>query len=243
MKKYLVSFCDRKYIKTLNRLKFQAHQMGVFDHVCCYDETILDSDFIEKYKYRLQTSPRGFGYWVWKPYVILKTLEKMEENDILVWVDGGCTLNPNGIKRLHEYFDIIQKSPFGILGFQIGVIEKQWSKMDLLKELEVDQDENILNSQQVISGAFFLRKCEHTMKIMNKWNEIIQMQHLIDDSPSIAPNVENFAMHRHDQSVFSILMKKYGSELIGDETYFKQCHPESTTDGTNFPVWATRIKY
>jgi hypothetical protein len=55
----------------------------------------------------------------------------MDENDILVYADGGCKLNPNGLKRLNEYFDIVNKSPYGILSFQLNHLEKNWTKKDL----------------------------------------------------------------------------------------------------------------
>ena len=34
----------------------------------------LDDDFVAKNK-ELLSKPRGAGYWVWKPYIILKTLK------------------------------------------------------------------------------------------------------------------------------------------------------------------------
>ena len=36
--------------------------------------------------------PRGGGYWVWKPWIIVDTLRQMKENDVLVYVDSGQTV-------------------------------------------------------------------------------------------------------------------------------------------------------
>ena len=38
---------------------------------------------------------RGYGYWLWKPYLIMKTLEQMNDNDILVYADCGCEIESN----------------------------------------------------------------------------------------------------------------------------------------------------
>ena len=47
-------------------------------------ETI--SDFIDKY-HNIFKHQRGFGYWLWKPYIILRKLEELNDNDILVYID------------------------------------------------------------------------------------------------------------------------------------------------------------
>ena len=41
-------------------------------------------------------NPRGSGYWIWKSQIILQTLEKMEKNDMLIYIDSGSTLNIRG---------------------------------------------------------------------------------------------------------------------------------------------------
>jgi hypothetical protein len=43
--------------------------------------------------------PRGAGYWMWKPYVILKTLvERMDWGDYLCYVRSFWLLGPNQCK-------------------------------------------------------------------------------------------------------------------------------------------------
>ena len=49
----------------------------------------------------------------------------------------------------------------------------------------------------------------------------------------------NFIENRHDQSVLSIIVNKYGSIKIVDETYF---HPTWDITGKEYPFWAKRIK-
>ena len=45
--------------------------------------------------------------------------------------------------------------------------------------------------------------------------------HNIDDTPSIIPNYPNFKEHRHDQSIFSLLTKKYN--LFSSISLNKKC--------------------
>ena len=90
--------------------------------------------------------------------------------------------------------------------------------MDIFDYLQITNTNNHYHSNQLIAGAFILRKCEHTRKIINEWYTITENYHLIDDSPSILPNDNSFSENRHDQSIFSLLRKKYGTISIIDET-------------------------
>ena len=47
-------------------------------------------DFINK-------NSKGYGYWIWKSYIIFKYVqEEMNEDDILLYMDAGCTFNKKG---------------------------------------------------------------------------------------------------------------------------------------------------
>ncbi len=48
-----------------------------------------------------------------------------------------------------------------------------------------------------------------TRSIIDFWYNIGCNYHMIDDSPSIKENYNNFIEHRHDQAIFSLLLKKY----------------------------------
>ena len=86
----------------------------------------------------------------------------------------------------------------------------------------------------------FLKKTDINIKLVSEWYNLMisQNYHLIDDSPSIISNDITFVEHRHDQSCFSLLMKKYNRFVIPDETYF---HP-NWNNGINYPIWAIRNK-
>ena len=57
------------------------------------------------------------------------------------------------------------------------------------------------------------------------------------ESISIIPNDSGFIDHRHDQSLFSLLRKKYGTISIPDETYSENW---SDSNIKNKPIHATR---
>jgi hypothetical protein len=240
--KYLVAFGGptENFHWAINRICTETEQLKVFDKIIGYTEKDLmnDTDFWEKHVNFITNNARGYGFWLWKSYLILKTMSEMNDNDILVYADAGCSINLNGKNRLLEYFDIVNNSKFGILSFDLGHLERSWTKMDIIDYFGAH---NLLETGQLCATAFILRKCEHTLNLVEKWYTACCSceYHLIDDSPSKIPNSAFFSENRHDQSIFSVIRKKLGSEIILDETYF---YPDWNTSGHNFPIWATRLK-
>ena len=112
-----------------------------------------------------------------------------------------------------RYFEIVKNSNYGSLSFELGYPEKQWTKMDLFNELDMNTDEH-LNNRQLMATSFILKKCNHTMKLVSEWHKYSSIYSLIDDSQSNAKNDNMFCEHRHDQSIFSLIRKKYGTEKI-----------------------------
>ena len=66
-----------------------------------------------------------------------------------------------------------------------------------------------LNTEQRQAGALLFKICNKTRDLVNQWYELCCDYHNIDDSPSITKNLDCFKEHRHDQSIFSLLTKKY----------------------------------
>lgn len=94
-----------------------------------------------------------------------------------------------------------------------------------------------LYSNQLVSGVFIIKKCEFTVNLIKKWQQIMinDNYNMLDDTKSI-PQFPGFKDHRHDQSIFSILRKQLGCIIIDDETYF-----DGTWDNyKQYPIHATR---
>ena len=82
---YLCSFGNLDLYPSAIRLKKQAESFNIFDEIFIYNEYNLpyDEKFERAFRSKLIPS-RGFGYWCWKPFILLKTLESMNNNDILL---------------------------------------------------------------------------------------------------------------------------------------------------------------
>ena len=244
MKKHFISFATTDISKTLERIKNEAISSNFFDIVEVFTEKDIP-EFLEIHKDFISKNPRGYGCWLWKPYIVKKYIEHMEQDDILVYLDAGCTINPKGYKRYNEYIDICINSNYKNISYQYHqYMEYQYTKGDIFKSLEISPRDIL--SGQLIGGMFMLQKCDYTSSLINKWYEIGSNYSLIDNGLSIAPNIPGFMDCRNDQSIFSCLRKKYGTITIPNEVDLDVwgVHNLHHFDRiTHIPFWATRLKY
>ena len=207
--------------RSLKRVERQVRKSNYFDVISINDETNLDACFREQFKGKLVEGVKGFGYWVWKPQIILQTLRQMKECDLLLYMDAGCHFNKHGIKRLNEYFEIAIQSPTGMVVFQeakesenknlaVGILlESMWTKGDVFDFFSVRDNKEIYATGQMVGGIHVIKKCKESENIFSCWLDVFKYNfNLIDDSPSVSPNFPDFIRHRHDQSIISIICKK-----------------------------------
>ena len=77
---------------------------------------ILSAFFRQEAADLLKQEVRGFGYWIWKPQILLQCLQQMEYGDILLYTDAGCHINEVGKNMFLAYIKEVKKSSFGIFG-------------------------------------------------------------------------------------------------------------------------------
>uniref|UniRef100_UPI004047F82C hypothetical protein n=1 Tax=Bacteroidota TaxID=976 RepID=UPI004047F82C len=261
MKKYLVTFGDLRMHRSLNRFRKQAIALDFYDSIYSFDESGLEKDFIDRFKEQLIPGSRGYGYWCWKPQIILQVLRKMQMGDILQYTDVGCHLNPKGRERLKDYFEITDNSPMGILAFQAKFPEAplkydgrtlfnqrdyMFVKGDLIDYFGVRDSPEITNSYSIGATVFFIKKTKKSVDFVEEWLGIVKKSFTyIDNSPSISPNFEGFIEHRHDQAIFSMLAKKYHLPTLSTYEYYFPKNNSIYPDWKilrQFPIHAKRDK-
>ena len=241
-RKWFITFGgpSTNYHNAVKRICGEAKSFDVFDDIIGYTEEDLMSDhsFWGKHQHFIQSNAeRGYGYWLWKPYVTKKTLDKMNDNDILVYADAGCFMNKDGKARLLEYFDILNANEtIGNISFQMDHLEELFTKMDIFDYYDANNP-SITKTGQIVGGIFVLRKCQHTTELIDKWYDGCSQYHFIDDSVGRLPNIPSYIVARNDQSIFSVVRKKYGTIYLPNETWFG---PRWNEDGKNYPIWAIR---
>ena len=77
---------SQDYLEAVERICNQARQLGAFSSITGLTDKDLkaDTEFWFKHGAFIKRNPRGFGYWIWKPYIIWKTLKSLPDGDILL---------------------------------------------------------------------------------------------------------------------------------------------------------------
>lgn len=230
----------QNFHNSVNRIVREAKDLNYFDTVHGYTDIDLKNvpEFWTAHKNFIENTPRGYGCWIWKPYIIQTQLNTMNENDILVYCDAGCTINKNGINRLHEYIDMLNNNNnYGILSFQLEFKGQQYTKKAIFDYFHTEEHIQLL--PQCLAGITLIKKNSHSINIINKWQEASTNYSLLDFTTLTSNESPHFIENRNDQSILSVLVNTYGSIKLKDETYFGGAWD---TDGKMYPFWATRLK-
>jgi len=211
-KKILINYADKGFVNSRKKLKESALNIGGLDEVIEYGSNDIDESFKKECPKHFENT-RGAGLWLWKPYLILKTLNKINDNDILVYCDAGATFTDTIIPY-------IEKMKSSIMLFNAPY--KEWSsneytKMDIFKKLDCMNNKDVTHGTQLEAGFMILKKSNDSLEFIKQWLDLCKDYHLISDEPSIEPNFPEFKENRHDQSIFSALGKlhkdKYNIEI------------------------------
>ena len=256
-KVYLCSFASPDLKISVNTFIKQSKALNFYNEVKVFGWDDLSQNKQEQIlSFFKKGQKRLFGYASWKPEVILSYLSEIPKNSILQYSDIGCFFNSKGLKRLNDYVKIVEKTD--ILAFKYNkpnfnlkknfkfqiYYEHQYTKADAWKYLNIDDNSQILKTEQIWSGTIFLKNNAYVKKILNKWISICKINNLIDDSKSVKKNHKNFIEHRHDQSIFSMICKEnkvhYLSASECEWAEFKNKRTWVHLD--NYPILAKRNK-
>ena len=216
MRLVFVTYANQLYDRALERIKAEAGRFP-FDEVCAVREIdLIGSEFWLAHGAFIQANPRGAGYWIWKPYIVGQMIAKMADGDILLYADAGCTMDVSKLARFTEYVQMVSTHPSGILAFNMAWnLQRFYTKKMVVNAMDADLDVG-----QIAATAFILRVSEETRALVAEWLALCNNYSLIDDSPSIAANGSllsedpAFREHRHDQAIWSILLRKKCAALL-----------------------------
>jgi hypothetical protein len=197
---YLITYGDGEaYIANTKALAESALN-NCIDVIYMYRKDHLDKEFVEKNK-KILSAKRGAGYWLWKPYITLKTLKQIPEGAIMLYLDSAFKIvRPldNFINEINGYDILLVDNP--------PHLNKTYIKRDLFKIMNMDND-SARNAEQLSAGMFVMRNTENSRAFVKKWLDISQIDGAISDDPS-ADEYPEFIAHRHDQSILSLLYLK-----------------------------------
>lgn len=241
---HMISYGNDKFINSKERIFKEAIDSKFFFSVEVFGPQNLEKEF--KYKFNsILGLKKGGGYWLWKLNIIENKLKKINDEDYLIYIDSGCTINNKGIERLNDYINLLKNSNLGIISFQLTHLEKIWTIKEIFNYFKINNELNILNSGQYMATILIMKKNKHLLNILDSWSKLINHDSLLITDHYNNNQESYFKDNRHDQSILSIIRKIEGSIILKDETYFGKYTKENydlNNVALKYPFWATRIR-
>ena len=214
MKVYAIFYTDVKYCSRKDVLLGRFRSAG-FDKVVHYNREWLETTgFYLKNKAVLDL-PKGGGYWLWKPYILMETMKRADNGDFVFYSDAGDAVNVFAVLKM-----IRQHAPkldYLISGGSRRPLNRHYTKRDCFVLMDCDEAK-YYNVCQVEAGAIALKKTGDMVLFLEEWLSYCEDANILTDIPNVhGNNLDGFIEHRHDQSVLTNLMvrhnMKYSNEL------------------------------
>lgn len=174
------------------------------DEAKIYGPGDIDRDFYDS-NIEIFKQPRGYGYWLWKPYFIDRELKEMKDGDYLVYSDAGVEL----INNINHIIDRMQDD---VWLFGNKWQHAEWCKGDALEQIcplklkwsmWFDGNNTQIRYKQCQASVIFIRCSKSAKYLVSEWLKYCQVPSLIDDSESKESNYPTFSEHRHDQALLT----------------------------------------
>lgn len=224
------------------RLARQARATGWFDKVTAYDSESLVQEhpkFWADHGDFVKANPRGYGYWLWRPFLIREALTSGSA-DVVVFLDAGCEINGADVagRRFLIYRDLARAR--GLFAMHTDLPLAHWCKGDLLEQTGLR--DRAMDLRTVEPGVSLYCPTDSTLALVDDWIELATRDsyHLLDDSPSRSPDPDGFVEHRHDQAILTCVVADLPECVIPQESSFPG---RWTADGAAFPFWVTRNRW
>jgi hypothetical protein len=206
--KYFLVYNDNTHNHFLSDLLESVKKYGKDFEIIVFNKNDMDNEFVLNNKNILELD-RGGGYWLWKPYIINETLKKINDNDIVFYLDSKYYFMEDFTELYLNYMEnndllVWKNKPNNPIWHM-----KNWCKMDVI--LKYDMFKKIFdeNAEECWGGALSIKKNENTIKYMKEWLDMCCIYEDITDAPSKVENSGLFCEHRHDQTLLSIILYKY----------------------------------
>ncbi len=235
--KVLINYANMKYQKAQSFNTWTGKHIAKFDKIIEYTPKDIDPEF------RLKNSAifsidRGDGLWLWKPYIIKKTLDDLEYGDILFYCDSGAFF----IRKINKLIESMGENDIWLSG--LPLIEKQYTKMETVKLMDSVKSEYI-NSNQVSGTIIIIRKSEFSANFIDEWLKYCSDIRILSghvNTPGIVNDIK-FIQHREDQSILSLLSKKYNISRHKDPSQYGKLPEKYKGEGRIFKIENFQDRY
>jgi len=163
--------------------------------------TDIDEEFRAQNFDTLEKS-RGAGYWLWKPYLIIKQLELLQEGEALLYIDSG--LLPRLVSS--GYSALLDKPSIHLWAIE-NLDYRDWTYNQVLKKL--DAYIGPIFEPMFIGGAILVINNPKIREVLRVWLNYCKEDELLRPDSFPLDSENSTKVHRHDQSLLNIVVRQY----------------------------------
>lgn len=202
MSAFHISFANEQFRLSARQLRRSAQNFGLKSTIFTPYSRMLRP--LRKAHPDIMASARGVGYWLWKPYLVLQSLNQMSDGDFLLYTDAGVDIaaDPSSI------FSEIGSTDVAV--FRQHEPLAYWTKRDAFVLTGADA-ETYWNTP-ILNAAFMaFRASEKSRRLASEWFAYCADRRILTDDDNVCglPNLPGYKDHRHDQSILSIVAAKH----------------------------------
>jgi hypothetical protein len=206
-----ITFATENFQKHSKFRKYCALNLGGFDTFRQFSEKDIDSNF--SFKHKDIWNLRGFGYWLWKPYIILKALKNIPDGDFVFYSDAGSFFTKNAL----PIYNIMRDLNIHHGAFASPLIEINWTKSELFN-FQGGRFSQFKFKNQAVGSFHPIINSKKSRDFYTELLSLCEFHELINDS--VGKQFSEFIDHRHDQSLFSLLYHETGQPFLIDPSQF-----------------------
>ena len=212
---YVISYASGQPFEKFQKYNDKTAKLfGKADRVISYTGGDIPYDYKIKhaniFKYK-----RGAGLWLWKAYLVNKTLEIINDGDWLFYKDASCFF----VSSLKPLIKEAELGGHSLMLFGLPLLNRQFCKRECYVSLGLEDN----NENQALATYFLLQKNLNTVRLMKEWLSWCEREDLIcpERVHMDIPEFPDFFSHREDQSLLSLLAIKYKLPLYMECSNFR----------------------
>lgn len=217
---YLLTFSGGRYFRTTKRIVEDSPRFGV-DRVLVVDDIWLRDCNPEHWEatryFRERKDVRGVNWFCFKPYTIARIFERLEPDDVLLYVDADT----HPIADLTPVYDLARKE--GAVFFSArGCIMGTWTKGDVFRVMDCDSPEYKTPLQTVARFMAFHKGGVFPVdEFLAEWLACTMDPRVNTfDASTMGPEPDGYIQSRCEQSVLGVLTTKYGAKPLREACQF-----------------------
>lgn len=210
MKKIHITFGGNVYDTVTKKIYDRSTLLGS-DELWVYDDLWLSkNDFYFQNKWLWEhPHKRGFGWYAWKPFIIIDALSKLSDGDIVLYTDADTY----PISNFSILYDICNKE--GMMAFEVtGEKNRSWCKRDCYITMNQD-NEKYYDAQAAVARFILFKKGDwKSTQLLYEWlTYCLNQKANTFDKSVLGKELDGFIEHRAEQAILTLLIHKYNYPL------------------------------